>query len=40
MRQAEQLGLGHDVLSAERTVGADFFAVLLAYDFLWIMRPA
>jgi UTP-glucose-1-phosphate uridylyltransferase len=30
MRQAEQLGLGHAVLCAERAVGDDPFAVLLA----------
>ena len=29
-RQAEQLGLGHAVLCAERAVGGDPFAVLLA----------
>ena len=34
VRQAEQLGLGHAVLCAERAVGADPFAVLLADDFL------
>lgn len=34
VRQAEQLGLGHAVLCAERTVGNDPFAVLLADDFL------
>ena len=34
MRQAEQLGLGHAVLCAERAVGNDPFAVLLADDFL------
>ena len=33
MRQPEQLGLGH-VLCAERAVGNDPFAVLLADDFL------
>ena len=33
VRQAEQLGLGHAVLCAERAVG-DPFAVLLADDFL------
>jgi UTP--glucose-1-phosphate uridylyltransferase len=34
VRQAEQLGLGHAVLCAERVVGNDPFAVLLADDFL------
>lgn len=34
VRQAEQLGLGHAVLCAERAVGKDPFAVLLADDFL------
>ena len=34
VRQAEQLGLGHAVLCAERAVGNDPFAVLLADDFL------
>ena len=34
VRQAEQLGLGHAVLCAERAVGVDPFAVLLADDFL------
>ena len=34
VRQAEQLGLGHAVLCAERAVGGDHFAVLLADDFL------
>ena len=34
VRQAEQLGLGHAVLCAERVVGGDPFAVLLADDFL------
>ena len=34
VRQAEQLGLGHAVLCAERAVGRDPFAVLLADDFL------
>ena len=33
-RQPEQLGLGHAVLCAERLVGNDPFAVLLADDFL------
>ena len=34
VRQAEQLGLGHAVLCAERAVGNEPFAVLLADDFL------
>ena len=34
VRQPEQLGLGHAVLCAERVVGDDPFAVLLADDFL------
>ena len=34
VRQAEQLGLGHAVLCAERAVGCEPFAVLLADDFL------
>jgi len=34
VRQAEQLGLGHAVLCAERPVGNDPFVVLLADDFL------
>ena len=34
MRQPEQLGLGHAVLCAERAVGNDPFAVLLADDFI------
>ena len=34
VRQAEQLGLGHAVLCAERVVGSDPFAVLLADDFI------
>ncbi len=34
VRQAEQLGLGHAVLCAERAVAGDPFAVLLADDFL------
>jgi len=36
VRQAEQLGLGHAVLCAERVVGDEPFAVLLADDFLTI----
>ena len=39
MRQAEQLGLGHAVLCAERAVGSDPFAVLLADDFLTDYEP-
>ena len=39
VRQAEQLGLGHAVLCAERTVGNDPFAVLLADDFLTDYEP-
>ena len=34
VRQSEQLGLGHAVLCAERAVGREPFAVLLADDFL------
>jgi UTP--glucose-1-phosphate uridylyltransferase len=34
VRQPEPLGLGHAVLCAERAVGNDTFAVLLADDFL------
>ena len=34
VRQPEQLGLGHAVLCAERAVGNNTFAVLLADDFL------
>lgn len=34
VRQPEQLGLGHAVLCAERCVGGEPFAVLLADDFL------
>lgn len=34
VRQPEQLGLGHAVLCAERAVGDEPFAVLLADDFL------
>ena len=39
MRQAEQLGLGHAVLCAERAIGGDPFAVLLADDFLTDHAP-
>lgn len=34
VRQAEQLGLGHAVLCAERAIGNDPFVVLLADDFI------
>lgn len=34
VRQSEQLGLGHAVLCAERVVGDEPFAVLLADDFI------
>ena len=34
VRQQEQLGLGHAVLCAERVVGNEPFALLLADDFL------
>ena len=39
VRQAEQLGLGHAILCAERVVGDEPFAVLLADDFL-TQQPA
>ena len=39
VRQPEQLGLGHAVLCAERAVGADTFAVLLADDFITDQDP-
>ena len=39
VRQAEQLGLGHAVLCAERAVGGAPFAVLLADDFLTDYKP-
>ena len=39
VRQAEQLGLGHAVLCAERAVGSDPFAVILADDFLTDYEP-
>ena len=39
VRQAEQLGLGHAVLCAERAVASDPFAVLLADDFLTDYEP-
>ena len=38
-RQAEQLGLGHAVSCAERAVGGEPFAVLLADDFLTDYEP-
>ena len=39
VRQAEQLGLGHAVLCAERAVGGDPFVVILADDFLTDYEP-
>ena len=39
VRQPEQLGLGHAVLCAERAVGKEPFAVLLADDFLTDYTP-
>lgn len=39
VRQPEQLGLGHAVLCAERAVGEDTFAVLLADDFITDQTP-
>ena len=39
VRQPEQIGLGHAVLCAERAVGGDPFAVLLADDFLTGYEP-
>ena len=39
VRQAEQLGLGHAVLCAERAVGEEPFAVILADDFLTDYSP-
>ena len=39
VRQAEQLGLGHAVLCAERAVAGEPFAVLLADDFLSDYAP-
>lgn len=39
VRQPEQLGLGHAVLCAERVVGGDPFAVLLADDFVANQEP-
>ena len=40
VRQAEQLGLGHAVLCAQRAVSGDPFAVLLDDDFLMDYRPS
>ena len=39
VRQPEQLGLGHAVLCAERAIGEDTFAVLLADDFITDQKP-
>ena len=39
VRQAVQMGLGYAVLCAERAVGSDHFAVLLADDFLTDYEP-
>ena len=39
VRQAKQLGLGHAVLCAERAIGDEPFAVLLADDFLTDYQP-
>ena len=39
VRQAEQLGLGHAVLCADRAVAGDPFALLLADDFLTEYAP-
>jgi UTP--glucose-1-phosphate uridylyltransferase len=39
VRQAEQLGLGHAVLCAERAVAGEPFVVLLADDFLTDYNP-
>ena len=39
VRQAEQLGLGHAVLCAERAVGDEPFVVILADDFLTDYEP-
>ena len=39
VRQAKQLGLGHAILCAERAVGNEPFAVLLADDFLTDYYP-
>ena len=34
VRQSEQLGLGHAILRAEKVVGSEPFAVILADDFI------
>jgi UTP--glucose-1-phosphate uridylyltransferase len=39
VRQAEQLGLGHMVLNAERAVSVEPFAMLLTDDFLMDYEP-
>ena len=39
VRQPEQLGLGHAVLCAERAIGEETFAVLLADDFITDQKP-
>ena len=39
VRQAAPLGLGHAILCAERAVGSESFAVLLADDFLTDYKP-
>ena len=39
VHQSEQLGLGHAVLCAERVIGDDPFAVLLADDFITDYKP-
>ena len=39
VRQAQQLGLGHAILCAERAVGNNPFAVLLADDFITDHKP-
>ncbi len=39
VRQPEQLGLGHAILCAERAVGEDTFAILLADDFITDQSP-
>ncbi|OUU25013.1 MAG: UTP--glucose-1-phosphate uridylyltransferase [Candidatus Endolissoclinum sp. TMED37] len=38
VRQAEQLGLGHAILRAEKVVGNEPFAVILADDFIPILN--
>lgn len=40
VRQPEQLGLGHAVLCAERVVGNNPFAVILADDFITSVGPS